>query len=237
LKQIIRPHPETVILTSAKQNLDDPLTFQDLSNNNIKKIDLKNNSHIITDKRYFYGLGLVIPSTIAEFTPENLLQFENQISKMSPTSKQFLRQEGGIWKRSQQILCNLESGNFSEKHSHFKEIKKILPIFEKSEKTEGICVWCNLPRTLSFYYKADDGTKLGMGCVCHEKYEHYISIRNYLTKLSNPKKMWSISDGQLEKLTNMVEKAEMHYAIEEKQQSKKRKRVFCDSDDDDDCYC
>lgn len=214
-KQIIRPHPGTVILTSAKQNLDDPFTFEDLSNNNIKKIDLQNNPHIITDRRYFYNVGLVIPSTIAEFTPEDLLQFENQISEMPLTIKQFLRQEGGLWKRSQQILYHLESGNFSAKHSYFAEVQKKIPIFEKNEKIEGICVWCNLPRTLSFYYKAEDGTKLGMGCVCHEKYEHYISIRKFLTNLSNPKKMWSISDDQLEKLSNMVEKAEMHYADED----------------------
>lgn len=172
--------------------------------------------------------------TTAEFTPEELLDFENQISDMTPTLKQFLRQEGGIWKRSQQILYHLESGNFSGKHSYFQEIKTKLPEFkEKDGKIKGICVWCNLPRTLSFYYEANDGTKLGMGCICHEKYLHYINIKDYLTKLFNPKNIWNISDNNLEKLVRFVEKAEIHYAHkdETKQHTNKRKRIYEDDDE------
>jgi hypothetical protein len=237
-KQYLHYHPDSFILTSSKQDLDDPLTFDNVLGK--KVIDVKTSSDIITNQRYIYDLGIIIPSFIAEYTPEELLEIQLQIDDMSNCLIDFIRKEGGGWKRCQNILNNLEGGNFSTRNSCFNHITSNLSDFHPDEKKEGICVWCNLTRPLCFYSEVvhEDGTttKIGMGNICFPKYEHYVKIKKYLDSLLKRDKVWDISDSDLTKLTDLVEEAEIHYAndVSFHFYKKKRRRLICDDDSDQD---
>ena len=77
--------------------------------------------------------------------------------------------------------------------------------------------------------------KIGMGNICFPKYEHYVKIKKYLDSLLKRDKVWDISDGDLTKLTDLVEEAEIHIAndVSFPFYKKKRRRLICDDSDED----
>ena len=73
-----------------------------------------------------------------------------------------------------------------------------------------------------------------MGNICFPKYQYYIKIKNCIASLLKKNKIWDISENDMNKLTDIVEEAEIHCASDiSSSDKKKRKRLICNHDSDD----
>jgi hypothetical protein len=64
-----------------------------------------------------------------------------------------------------------------------------------------------------------------MGNICFPKYQYYIKIKNCIASLLKKNKIWDISENDMNKLTDIVEEAEIHCASDISSSDKKKRKL------------